>query len=66
MKRVIIDVDVGTDDAVALLLCLAADAKKIIKIEAITCVNGNTTVDNVVCNVYRILAVAKRTDVSIQ
>lgn len=65
MKRIILDVDVGTDDAIAILLLLYADAKKTIKIEAITCVNGNTDVDHVVRNTVRLLEAAKRTDVSI-
>lgn len=65
MKRVILDVDVGTDDAVALMLLLWADAKKLIKLEAITCTNGNTKVENVVTNVLRLLEAAERTDIPV-
>lgn len=62
--KVIIDCDAGIDDALALIILIAAHKQKKIQIEAITCVNGNTTVDNVVKNVFRTLDVCKATDVS--
>lgn len=64
LSRVVMDVDVGTDDAMALLLFLYAELIGNIKLEAITCVNGNTEVDFVCTNVIRLLETANRTDVS--
>lgn len=63
-QRVILDVDVGTDDAIALLLFLFAETVGLVKLEAITCTHGNTAIDNVATNVLRLLEAAQRTDVS--
>lgn len=64
-KYVIIDTDMGTDDAWALLMLLKAEkCMGNIKILAITCVNGNTTMENVVKNTYYMLHGVNRTDVS--
>lgn len=64
-KYVIVDTDMGTDDAWALLMLLKAEkCLQNIKILAVTCVNGNTTIDNVVKNTYHMLHGAGRTDVS--
>jgi inosine-uridine nucleoside N-ribohydrolase len=62
--KVIVDVDAGVDDAMALLLLLAADGQKHIKILGITCCHGNTSVNNVCINVLRLLEAAGRCDVS--
>ena len=61
-----IDTDAGTDDAWALLMCLAAHKNESIpfKIEAITCTHGNTTVDNVTKNVTRTLQTVNETTAS--
>lgn len=64
-KRVILDCDVGTDDAVALFLLLSAELKKLVKIEMIVCTRGNSSLRNVCRNTIRLLEVAKRTDVRI-
>lgn len=64
-KRVIIDMDMGSDDYLALLLLLHAEKLNEVKIEAITCCYGNTSVDNVVKNVIRTLEMEDRTDVCI-
>lgn len=64
MRRVIVDVDVGIDDFLAVLLLLCADIKNEIKLEAITCTMGNADVDNVCRNVVKLLEVTNRTDVS--
>lgn len=64
-KRVIVDVDMGSDDYLALLMLLRADKNKEVKIEAVTCCNGNTIVDNVVKNVVRLIELENRTDVCI-
>jgi inosine-uridine nucleoside N-ribohydrolase len=61
---VLLDVDTGTDDALALLLLLAADAVGEVKLLGISCVAGNTTLDNVCRNTLRILRAANRLDVS--
>ncbi|XP_044268198.1 pyrimidine-specific ribonucleoside hydrolase RihA-like [Tribolium madens] len=64
-RRVIVDVDVGTDDFLALLILLNAEKNREIKIEAIVCSMGNTTVDNVCINVMRLLETVKRTDIPV-
>ena len=65
--KLIIDSDAGVDDAVALFLALGYEAKQLnssVKIVAITCVFGNTNVDNVAVNVLKVLKTANRLDVS--
>jgi inosine-uridine nucleoside N-ribohydrolase len=62
--KVIVDVDAGVDDAMALLLLLSADGKKDIEILGITCCHGNTNVNNVCINVLRLLEAVGRSDVS--
>jgi inosine-uridine nucleoside N-ribohydrolase len=64
--KLIIDTDAGVDDAVALFLALAYEARQLnsnIRIMAITCVFGNTDVNNVAQNVLKILKTANRLDV---
>lgn len=56
-KQVIIDTDCGIDDAQALLMALAAPN---IELLAVTCVFGNTAVENVCQNVLRVLSVCER------
>lgn len=65
LKKIIVDCDTGTDDAVALIILIAAHKKQQIEIKGITCVRGNTDVDNVVRNVFRILDICGTLDVSI-
>lgn len=63
-RYIIFDTDMGSDDSWALQMMLKAEKNlKNIKILAITAVNGNTTVKNVIKNTYRILDGAARTDV---
>lgn len=64
MRRVIVDVDVGVDDFLALLLLLNAEKKQQIKIEAIICSMGNADVEDVCKNVVKLLEITKRIDVS--
>lgn len=52
------DVDAGTDDAWALFMLIKAMDSELCEILAITCVNGNTSLDNVVVNVLRVLKAA--------
>ena len=62
--RVVVDVDVGTDDYLALLVLLHADGRGDIKIEGIVCTAGNTSLVNVCVYVVRLLETVGRTDVS--
>ncbi|XP_031628323.1 uncharacterized protein LOC116344081 [Contarinia nasturtii] len=65
-KLVIFDTDMGTDDAWALQMMLKAETHlKNVKILAITVSHGNTTVENVIKNTYRILDGLDRTDIPI-
>jgi inosine-uridine nucleoside N-ribohydrolase len=50
--KVILDVDTGTDDAVALMLAVLHPGLELV---AATCVGGNTPVDNVVENTLRVM-----------
>lgn len=54
-RKIIVDVDAGIDDTWALLFLLKAMDSQLCDIKAITCVHGNTSIDNVVRNVLRIL-----------
>lgn len=63
-RRVIIDVDAGSDDAIALLMLIAAHKRGDVELMGITCVAGNTNVDNVAINVLRVLGAVKALDVS--
>lgn len=63
---VVVDVDCGVDDAWALLMLIRAEMElKTFKILGITCVSGNTDVDNVATNTLRLLDSMDRTDVSL-
>ncbi|GMQ62258.1 nucleoside hydrolase [Vallitalea maricola] len=53
MRRIIIDCDPGHDDAIA--ICLALAHKKQLKIEAVTTVAGNQTVEKITNNALKIL-----------
>lgn len=63
-QKIIIDCDAGSDDALALIMLIEAHKQKNVQLLAITCVAGNTEVDNVVNNVFRVLHVCDGTDVS--
>lgn len=54
-RKVLVDVDAGTDDAWALFMLLRAVENKIVDIKAITCCHGNTDQENVTQNVMRVL-----------
>ncbi|MBT5774129.1 MAG: nucleoside hydrolase [Dehalococcoidia bacterium] len=59
---VILDVDTGVDDALALLLAATSPHLNLI---AVTCVHGNVTLDQVVPNTLNVLHHAGRTDVPV-
>jgi len=62
MHHIILDTDVGIDDALALFLALSSPN---IKIEAITTVNGNVSVEVSTLNVLALLELTKRTDIPV-
>lgn len=63
MQKIIIDTDPGIDDAVAILLALAAKDK--LDVLALTTVNGNVGIDQVTKNAFKILDVAGRADIPV-
>ncbi|XP_077993337.1 nucleoside hydrolase-like isoform X2 [Glandiceps talaboti] len=60
--KVVIDTDAGVDDAEAILMALAQPDVEVV---AITCVHGNTYVDQVCVNVLRTLQVCNRLDIPV-
>ena len=61
-RKFIIDCDTGVDDAYAIMLALS---RKDVDVVAITCVNGNTALDQVAVNVMKVLEVCQRSDVPV-
>lgn len=64
-RPVIVDVDTGTDDALALLMLLAADRAGEIALLGVTCVAGNTPLRHVCRNTLRLLRAANRLDIPV-
>ncbi|XP_046736193.1 pyrimidine-specific ribonucleoside hydrolase RihA-like [Diprion similis] len=64
-KLVIVDCDAGIDDALALILLAGAHKLNKIQLLAVTCVNGNTNVENVVNNVFRTLQTCGLADIPV-
>ena len=62
-RRIILDCDPGVDDAVAILLALAAP--EAVRIEAITTVIGNVMLDRTTANALRIRDLAGRADIPV-
>nr|CAD7430319.1 unnamed protein product [Timema monikensis] len=62
--RLVIDTDVGTDDALALILCIAAERRGDAEILGVTCVHGNTDLPNVCVNTLKMLHTLRRLDSS--
>lgn len=60
--RTILDVDTGVDDALAIMFACRHPA---IDLVGITCVGGNTSLDNVVANTLHVLDTANVTDVPV-
>ncbi|KAG8228828.1 hypothetical protein J437_LFUL008324 [Ladona fulva] len=65
--KILMDVDVGNDDAWALLMATSNYAQNILGTEliGITCVQGNTEVDHVVVNVLKVLKTVNRLDIPV-
>ncbi|XP_047113623.1 uncharacterized protein C1683.06c-like isoform X1 [Schistocerca piceifrons] len=63
--QLVIDTDVGLDDALALMLCLASEAWNEAKIHGVTCVHGNTCLENVCSNTLKVLHAAGRLDIPV-
>ncbi|XP_040289236.1 pyrimidine-specific ribonucleoside hydrolase RihA-like [Bufo bufo] len=61
-KLLLIDVDCGTDDAMAIMMAIASPNVEIL---GITCVEGNTKLDNVCKNVLRVLKLCDRLDIPV-
>ncbi|HEX3639698.1 MAG TPA: nucleoside hydrolase, partial [Ktedonobacteraceae bacterium] len=62
MRHIILDTDMGIDDALALFLVLSSPE---IKLEAITTVSGNVPVEVGTRNTLTLLELAKRTDIPV-
>jgi pyrimidine-specific ribonucleoside hydrolase len=60
--RVLLDVDTGVDDALAILFAVAHPD---IELVGITCVAGNTSLENVVANTLKVLDVAGAPDIPV-
>ncbi|KAG2457328.1 IUNH hydrolase, partial [Polypterus senegalus] len=61
-KLLLVDVDCGVDDAQALMMALAVPDVKIL---GITCVHGNTSLDNICKNVLRVLKVCNKLEIPV-
>ncbi|XP_035030051.2 inosine-uridine preferring nucleoside hydrolase isoform X1 [Hippoglossus stenolepis] len=61
-KKLLVDVDCGVDDAQAIMLAVAAPNVELL---GITCVHGNTTVDNVCKNVLRVLQACNKLEIPV-
>ncbi|XP_065148966.1 nucleoside hydrolase-like [Paramisgurnus dabryanus] len=62
MKKLLVDVDCGVDDAQAIMMALAVPDVQIL---GITCVHGNTKIDNVCKNVLRVLDVCNHLEIPV-
>ncbi|XP_022595998.1 inosine-uridine preferring nucleoside hydrolase-like isoform X1 [Seriola dumerili] len=61
-KKLLADVDCGVDDAQAIMLALAAPNVELL---GITCVHGNTTVENVCKNTLRVLQACNKLEIPV-
>lgn len=62
MRSIILDVDTGIDDAVAIMFAVKHPD---ISVKAITCVDGNTSIENVVANTFAVLDLLEADDVPV-
>ena len=61
----ILDVDTGIDDALAILYAVASDALGEVELRAVTCVSGNVDARQVAENTLALLELVHRTDVEV-
>lgn len=61
-KKLLLDVDCGVDDAQAIMLALAAPNVDVL---GITCVHGNTSVENVCKNTLRVLQACNKLEIPV-
>ncbi len=61
-RRVIIDTDPGTDDAIAIMMAMRSPD---LKIEAITAVYGNASLELTLANALRLVEIGDRTDIPV-
>ncbi|XP_068428771.1 inosine-uridine preferring nucleoside hydrolase isoform X2 [Clinocottus analis] len=61
-KKLLVDADCGTDDAQAIMLALASPRVQLL---GITCVHGNTTVENVCRNTLRVLQACSKLEIPV-
>uniref|UniRef100_A0A1B6CZ87 Inosine/uridine-preferring nucleoside hydrolase domain-containing protein n=1 Tax=Clastoptera arizonana TaxID=38151 RepID=A0A1B6CZ87_9HEMI len=61
-NRIIIDTDAGIDDAAAIFLALTDNS---VQVDAITCVMGNTYIENVVVNVLKVLKISNQENIPV-
>ncbi|XP_034069632.1 inosine-uridine preferring nucleoside hydrolase isoform X3 [Gymnodraco acuticeps] len=61
-KKLLLDVDCGVDDAQAIMLALAAPNVEVL---GVTCVHGNTTVENVCKNTLRVLQACNKLEIPV-
>ncbi|XP_005945141.1 probable uridine nucleosidase 1 isoform X2 [Haplochromis burtoni] len=61
-KKLLLDVDCGVDDAQAIMMALAAPNVQIL---GITCVHGNTSVENVCKNALRVLQACSHLEIPV-
>ncbi|KAJ4933691.1 hypothetical protein JOQ06_030515 [Pogonophryne albipinna] len=61
-KKLLLDVDCGVDDAQAIMLALAAPNVEVL---GVTCVHGNTTLENVCKNTLRVLQACNKLEIPV-
>ncbi|XP_008334092.1 inosine-uridine preferring nucleoside hydrolase-like [Cynoglossus semilaevis] len=62
MKKLLIDCDIGVDDAQALMVALTSPDVEVL---GITCCHGNVSLKNVLQNTLRVLEVCKKLDIPV-
>ncbi|KAF7645502.1 hypothetical protein LDENG_00203580, partial [Lucifuga dentata] len=62
MKKLLVDVDTGVDDAQAIMVALASPNVEIL---GITCTHGNTSLENACKNTLRVLKACNRLDIPV-
>ncbi|KAG7254864.1 hypothetical protein CRUP_030289 [Coryphaenoides rupestris] len=61
-RKLLVDADCGVDDAQAIMMALVAPRVQVL---GITCVHGNTTVENVCRNTLRVLKVCNKLEIPV-